>query len=161
MVWQQRRMLFVETSMYFPLMRHQRYLWMGSLKTALAEKQHIFSARSLASKKYALFTKMQSEWYFALWSLRIPDVQLQPWRHCKDINLMKLIMTHMHCASHLLDIQALVGLLGMIHIEGVEIVLMITTSDLEEAVTKIHFASNAGVPSILESVLTHLLPLNP
>jgi hypothetical protein len=92
---------------------------------------------------------MVGRWYFALWSLRIPDVQLQPWRHCKDINLMKLIMTHMHCASHLLDIQALVGLLVMIHIEGVEIVLMITTSDLEEAVTKIHFASNAGVSSIL------------
>ncbi len=88
-----------------------------------------------------------------------------PWQiksfFLQDINLMKLIMTHMHCASHLLDIQALVGLLVMIHIEGVEIVLMITTSDLEEAVTKIHFASNAGVPSILESVLTHLLPLNP
>jgi hypothetical protein len=90
MVWQQRRMLFVETSMYFPLMHHQRYLWMGSLKTALVEKQHIFSARSLASKKYALFTKMQSEWYFALWSLRIPDVQLQPWRPCKVHLKLKL-----------------------------------------------------------------------
>lgn len=74
---------------------------------------------------------------------------------------MKLIMTPMRCDSPSLDIRAPGGLLVMIHIEGVEIVLMITTSDLEEAVTKIHFASNAGVPSILEPVLTHFLPLNP
>jgi hypothetical protein len=33
---------------------------------------------------------MVGRWYFALWSLRIPDVQLQPWRHCKVHLKLKL-----------------------------------------------------------------------
>jgi hypothetical protein len=33
---------------------------------------------------------MVGRWYFALWSLRIQDVQLQPWRHCKVHLKLKL-----------------------------------------------------------------------